>query len=83
MMNWNEFKGSGSGLILRYSSGIRMQGVRKTRKNLSWYIRSLGRDLNTKPSEYEAGVTSVFQNQKTNRILKPFCKAKFTTYFDI
>jgi hypothetical protein len=39
---------------LRYYPGICLEGSRKTTKNLSKASRSLGRDLNPGPPEYEA-----------------------------
>jgi hypothetical protein len=47
--------GSGRGLILRYYPGIRMEGLRKTTKNLTQDSRSARRDLSAVPPEYEAG----------------------------
>jgi hypothetical protein len=41
---------------LRYYSGICLEGLRKTTKNLSQDSRSPGRDLDPGPPEYEAGV---------------------------
>jgi hypothetical protein len=38
-------EGSGRGLILKYYSGICLEGLTKTTKYLSQYSRSLGRDL--------------------------------------
>jgi hypothetical protein len=49
-------EGSGRGLILIYQSGICLEGLRKTTKNLSQDSRSPGRDLNPRFSEYEARV---------------------------
>jgi hypothetical protein len=43
-------------LISRHRSGIRLEGLRKTAKNISQDSRSLGWDLNLGPSEYEAVV---------------------------
>jgi hypothetical protein len=48
-------KGSGRGLIIRYYPGIRVEGLRKTTKNLSQDSRSPGRNLKPGSSEYEAG----------------------------
>jgi hypothetical protein len=44
-------EGSARGLMLRYSPGIRLEGLRKTTKK-PLDSRSLGRE----PTEYEAGV---------------------------
>jgi hypothetical protein len=55
MTNCKEMEGSGRGLILRYYPGICLVRVRKTTTNLSQDSRSLGRDLNPGPPEYEAG----------------------------
>jgi hypothetical protein len=35
MMNWKGMEGSGHGLILRDYDGIRLEGLRKTKNNLS------------------------------------------------
>jgi hypothetical protein len=45
----------GRGLISRYTTGIRLEGDRKTTKLLTQDRRSPGRDMNTEPPEYEAG----------------------------
>jgi hypothetical protein len=58
-----DLKGRGSGLILRYYPGIRLEGLRKTTKNLSKDSRSPGRDLNLGPPEYEAGVSITQQRR--------------------
>jgi hypothetical protein len=44
------------GLILRYYPGIRLEGVKKTTKNLRQDSRSPVRDLNLGPLKYKAGV---------------------------
>jgi hypothetical protein len=49
-------EGSDRGLVLRYNAGIRVEGLRKTVKNLSQASRSPGRDLNPGPPEYKTGV---------------------------
>jgi hypothetical protein len=49
-------EGSGHGLIFRYYSGIRLEGLRGTTKNLSQDSKSLDRDLNPGPPEYQVGV---------------------------
>jgi hypothetical protein len=56
MMNWKGFKGSGRVLILIYYPGIRLEGLRKTTKNLSEDSLSSARNSNPEPPEYEAGV---------------------------
>jgi hypothetical protein len=55
MMIWKEY-GSGRGRILRFYPGIRVERLVKTMKNLREDSRSLGRDFNSGPPEYEAGV---------------------------
>jgi hypothetical protein len=55
-MNWKGFVSTGHGLILRKYPGIRLEGLRKTTKNLILDSRSPGRDLNPGPSEYEVGM---------------------------
>jgi hypothetical protein len=55
MMIWKEY-GSGRGRTLRFYPGIRVERLVKTMKNLREDSRSLGRDLNSGPPEYEAGV---------------------------
>jgi hypothetical protein len=52
---WKDLVGSGHDLILRYSPGIRLEGLRKTTKPLRIGGRR-GRDLNPVPPEYEVGV---------------------------
>jgi hypothetical protein len=51
-------EGRGRNLILRYNPGIRLEGLRETKKNLSQYSQSPDRDLNPAPPEYEAGVST-------------------------
>jgi hypothetical protein len=51
-----DLEGSGHGLVLRYHPGIHLEELRKTTKNLSQNIRSLGRDLNPGPP-HKAGVS--------------------------
>jgi hypothetical protein len=62
---------SGLGLILRYSHGIRLDGLRKTTKNLNQDSRFAGRGLNPGPPEYAAGVLnqSKIIQQKVREIL--------------
>jgi hypothetical protein len=47
---------SGRGLILRYYTGISLEGLRKTTKSLSQDSRSPGPYLKPGPPRYEAGV---------------------------
>jgi hypothetical protein len=54
MMNWKECGRKWSRPNLRYCPGIRLEGLRKTMKNLSHDIWSPGRDFNTGPPEYQA-----------------------------
>jgi hypothetical protein len=57
MMNWKGFLiGSVRGLISRYYPGIRLEGLRKTTRNLNQDSRSLGPRIEPGPPEYEAGV---------------------------
>jgi len=51
-MNWKSLEGCGCGLILRDYSGLHVEGMRKTTKNLSHDSRSLGQDLNSGPPDY-------------------------------
>jgi hypothetical protein len=59
-------EGSGRGLISRYYTGICLEGLRKTTKNLSQVSRSLRRDLNLAPTEYEAGVIITLPRRSVN-----------------
>jgi hypothetical protein len=54
----NNLEGRGRGLILRYSPGICLEGLREKTKNLSQDSRSLDQDLKPGPPEYEAGVST-------------------------
>jgi hypothetical protein len=54
--NGKNLEGSGRDRILRYYPGMALEGLGKIRKNVSQDSRSLGRDLNAEPPEYEAGV---------------------------
>jgi hypothetical protein len=56
IMNSKGFGRSGRDLILTSYVGICLEGLTKTTRNLSQDSRPLGRDLNTGPSKYEAGV---------------------------
>jgi hypothetical protein len=47
-------EGNGCGLILRYYTVDRLDGLKKTTTNLSQDSRSPSRDLKTGPPEYEA-----------------------------
>jgi hypothetical protein len=49
-------EGSSHGLILRCYSGIHLNELRKTQKNLSQDKGCLVQDLNPEPPEYEAQV---------------------------
>jgi hypothetical protein len=49
-------EGSGRGLILRYSPGICLEGLRKFTENFSQDSPSPGQYFNPGPPEYEAGV---------------------------
>jgi hypothetical protein len=49
-------QGSGGGLITRYYPGIRLEGLRKTTKDLNRDSQSPGRDVSPGPPEFEAGV---------------------------
>jgi hypothetical protein len=58
----------GSGLILRYYPGIRLEGLRKTTRNIQ-HNRSPDQDL--KPEPPEAGVlTTAFSAREVGAILK-------------
>jgi hypothetical protein len=59
MMNWN-VDGSSRVLILRKYLGIRLEGLRKTKKKPP-ISQSLGRDLNPEPCEYEAGLKRILR----------------------
>jgi hypothetical protein len=52
----SELQESGRGLIIRFYLRIRLEGLRKTTKNLGHDSRSRGRDLNPGSPVYEAGV---------------------------
>jgi hypothetical protein len=58
MINWKDFEGSGSCVILRLFPGIRLEGLRKTTKYPNKDSRFPVRELNPEPPEYEAGVSS-------------------------
>jgi hypothetical protein len=49
-------EGSGSWTNLMYYPGICFQGLRKTKKNLSYESQFPGGDLKSGPPEYEAAV---------------------------
>jgi hypothetical protein len=59
MMNWKECERKRSWHNLRYYPGIFLDRLRKTAKTLRQNSRSLGRDLNLGPPEYEAGVNTI------------------------
>jgi hypothetical protein len=50
------FVGSGCGLIVKYYAGIRLEGLRKTTKNLVSIAGDRGRNSNPEPPEYKARV---------------------------
>jgi hypothetical protein len=50
-------EGSNRGLLLKYYPGIRLEGLRKTTKNLSQDSRYPGGDFN--PGPPEAGVLTI------------------------
>jgi hypothetical protein len=56
MMNWKGYGRKRSWPDWRYYPGICLERLRKTTKNLSQDIPSMGRDLNAGPPEYEVGV---------------------------
>jgi hypothetical protein len=56
IMNWKVYGRKRSWPNLRYYSGICLEELRKTTNTLSQGSRSLGRDLNSRPPEYKAGV---------------------------
>lgn len=49
----------GNGLGINYYSGIFMEGLRKTKKDLSQYNLFLDRDSKSRSPEYEAGVLTL------------------------
>jgi hypothetical protein len=57
----DDLLGSGSGLITRYYPGIRLDGLRKMMKAVSKDSRFPGRDFDSGPPEYEAGVLTTRQ----------------------
>jgi hypothetical protein len=54
-----EVEGSSCGLILKYYSGICLEELKKTTKDLSQDSRSPDRDFNPGPPEYEAGMLTM------------------------
>jgi hypothetical protein len=56
MMIW---KRSCRGLILRYYPDIRLERLRKAKKNLRQDSRTPGRDMNRALPEYEVGVLTI------------------------
>jgi hypothetical protein len=56
-MNWNGFGRKWSWPNPRYYSGIYLEGLKKTTKNINQDSWSPGWDLNPGPPEYEAGVS--------------------------
>jgi hypothetical protein len=59
-MNWKGCGRKRSWPNERCYFGIFLEGLRKTKKNLSQDSWSPGRDLNPGPSEYEVGVDGMF-----------------------
>jgi hypothetical protein len=55
-MSGEDLEESGGGLILRNYPGICLEGLRKTRQNLSHDSRSPGQGLKLRLHEFEAGV---------------------------
>jgi hypothetical protein len=55
-MDWKGCGRKGSWSNLRWYPFSCLEELRKAARNLSQSIRSLGRDLNSGPPEYEAGV---------------------------
>jgi hypothetical protein len=55
-MNFKGYERKWSWPNLRYYAGISLGRLRRTTKNLSKGILSLGRDLNPGPAEYETGM---------------------------
>jgi hypothetical protein len=55
-MNWKGYGRKRPRSNLRYYSGICLEGLRKTKKNLSQDRWSLDRDINPGHPEHEAGV---------------------------
>jgi hypothetical protein len=68
----NEFKRIWKEAIVAYP-GICLEGLRKSTKKLSQDSRSLGRDLNLSPPEYEAGVLTT-RLRNTITICKSYYK---------
>jgi hypothetical protein len=66
MIEWqvnDELEGkvaSGRGPTLKHHPGIRLEGLRKTTKNLNQDSRSSGRELKPGPPEYDAGVLTTW-----------------------
>jgi hypothetical protein len=56
-------------IILMYYPGIHLEKLRKTKINLTQENRSPGRDLNSKHSEYEAGVLNTRPRRSVIQIL--------------
>jgi hypothetical protein len=68
-MNWKGCGRKRSCPDLRYYPVICLEGLRKTTKNLSQDRRSLGRDLNPGPPEYEAGVLTTRPRRSVSPVL--------------
>jgi hypothetical protein len=83
MMNW---KGSGrkrSWPNLRNYPRICPEGLRITTKNLSQDSRSLGRDLNLGPPEYETGLLSTTPQRSVNIVTGFTMCRQFSTYIRV
>jgi hypothetical protein len=70
MMNWNDLVGSGRALILRYYPGIPIEELRDIMKILRQNSRFPGRDLNPRPTEYEAGMLTTLLNVRSKKTTK-------------
>jgi hypothetical protein len=64
-----DLEGSGRGLILKYYSGIRVEGLRKTTKDLSQDSRFPVWDLSPGPPKYEAGVLTALLWRPVARLI--------------
>jgi hypothetical protein len=66
MMNWKACGKTQSWPNLRQYPGICLEGLRKTMKNLSQDIQSPGRDMNSVPPEYGAGMLTTLPRRSEN-----------------
>jgi hypothetical protein len=64
---------SGSGLSLSEYPDIYLYGLRKTTRDLGQNSRSLCRDLNPGPAEYEAQVLTIRPRRLVRLFLRGFC----------